>query len=410
MMGDSSNQAAAPQRRMLALEPYYGGSHRVALDSIVDGLRPWASTDVLTSPARHWKWRMRGSGVHFASMVDPTQRYDLIFATSYLPLSDLYAFAPSLHRVPSMLYFHENQFAYPMSRERDRAQAAFFGFSQLLASLAADALVFNSAYNRDTFLTGARALRKNLPDRLPSSWIDQIEARAEVIPVPIAFERADALTSDEALAIDAVGELPVILWSHRWDHDKRPDRLFDLLDALAAADVAFRVVICGQSSAGVPATMEAGLARHAARIAFAGFASRNGYLAWLDRADIALSTADHEFFGIAMMEAAWAGATVLAPHAQVYPELYPAACLYPDDATLHARARAVIDAVREIPIGDRDARRARGAAAIGVDVAELRGRAERYDASAVVPQIQALGGRLIRAGRRHDPGLRATPT
>lgn len=53
-----------PPMRVLALEPYYGGSHR----AFVDG---WASRSrhdwtVLTLPAHHWKWRMRGAAVTMA--------------------------------------------------------------------------------------------------------------------------------------------------------------------------------------------------------------------------------------------------------------------------------------------------------------------------------------------------------
>jgi hypothetical protein len=50
--------------RILALEPYYGGSHRSVLDGVLAGLG-WEH-DLLTLPARKWKWRMSGAALTFA--------------------------------------------------------------------------------------------------------------------------------------------------------------------------------------------------------------------------------------------------------------------------------------------------------------------------------------------------------
>jgi hypothetical protein len=52
----------AATRRMLVLEPYFGGSHRAVLESLLPLLAQagWEA-DLLTLPARKWKWRMRGS-------------------------------------------------------------------------------------------------------------------------------------------------------------------------------------------------------------------------------------------------------------------------------------------------------------------------------------------------------------
>ena len=54
--------------------------------------------------------------------------------------------------------------------------------------------------------------------------------------------------------------------------------------------------------------------------------------------DVVVSTAIQEFFGIAVMEAAYCGARPLLPRRLVYPELYPAACLYDGDAGFNGRA------------------------------------------------------------------------
>ena len=51
--------------RILALEPYYGGSHQAFLDG-------WAAHSchdftLVTLPAFHWKWRMRHAAITMAA-------------------------------------------------------------------------------------------------------------------------------------------------------------------------------------------------------------------------------------------------------------------------------------------------------------------------------------------------------
>jgi glycosyltransferase involved in cell wall biosynthesis len=48
----------------------------------------------------------------------------------------------------------------------------------------------------------------------------------------------------------------------------------------------------------------------------------------LRRSDIVVSTTDHEFFGIAVVEAAMAGAIPILPNAHAYPETLPSAVFY----------------------------------------------------------------------------------
>ena len=57
---------------------------------------------------------------------------------------------PELRAVPLVLYIHENQAAYPAS-DRPNVQAkcdVHFGLTNLTSVLAADLVIFNSAWNR----------------------------------------------------------------------------------------------------------------------------------------------------------------------------------------------------------------------------------------------------------------------
>ncbi|MFO7645973.1 MAG: DUF3524 domain-containing protein [Desulfosarcina sp.] len=49
----------APQLKFLCLEPFFGGSHREFAQGWVAHSRH--CIDLLTLPARFWKWRMRGA-------------------------------------------------------------------------------------------------------------------------------------------------------------------------------------------------------------------------------------------------------------------------------------------------------------------------------------------------------------
>ncbi len=76
-------------RRILVLEPYYGGSHRAVLDAIFP-LPGW-DVDLVTLPPRKWKWRMRGAAITMAAEVERLHaagaRWHLILASTFLNLA-----------------------------------------------------------------------------------------------------------------------------------------------------------------------------------------------------------------------------------------------------------------------------------------------------------------------------------
>lgn len=224
--------------RILYVEPFCGGSHAMFTRVLTTALEAkWTS---LTLPGRFWKWRMRGSAVWLArteaGVLDAD--YDLFVASSYLPLGELVGLVPKLSHVPKVLYFHENQLAYPMgsggavdprlAAERD----LHYGFTQMVSALAAQRCVFNSAYNRDSFLAEAKTVLQKMPDAIPPGWVEAIEARSEVLGVPLELpDRPPQLVSPTPEERRAG---PIILWNHRWEHDKGPQRFFDVLQPRGA--------------------------------------------------------------------------------------------------------------------------------------------------------------------------------
>ncbi len=325
--------------RALFIEPWYAGSHAAFADVVTSHID--ADWTCLTLPGRHWKWRMRGAAAWFATQpaLAGGTRYDVVLCTSYLALAELRGLVPALAGVPAALYFHENQLTYPVRDEYSGERDTHFGFTQLVSARVADACVFNSEHNRSGFLDAGADLLRRLPDAVPAGWIDDIRNRSCVVPVPLDLPDAEPAP---ALLPDPRG--PLIVWNHRWEYDKGPDTLVAALRALADDGVPFRVAVCGEQFRTVPASLAGGLDALGARVEHRGWLpSRADYLALLARADIAVSTAIHEFFGVSMVEAAHHGARPLVPDRLAYPEIFPPELRYADDDALPAALAALCD-------------------------------------------------------------------
>ncbi len=129
----------------------------------------------------------------------------------------------------------------------------------------------------------------------------------------------------------------MILWNHRWEHDKAPELFFETLFALQEQGHPFRLCVCGQAYQKKPKIFkEARQLLSQEIVQFGPLVSRENYLSWLRRADIAVSTARHEFFGISMLEAAHFGAYPLVPDALAYPERFAEHYRYPPGQLLES--------------------------------------------------------------------------
>jgi len=193
--------------------------------------------------------------------------------------------------------------------------------------------------------------------------VETITRKAEVLPVGLdvaALERARP-ASQAAPATTHRHDPPRILWNHRWEFDKQPERFFAALEHLAADGVPFVADVVGESFARRPPVFDAARARLGAHIGRWGHVeSRDAYVELLWASDIVVSTASQEFFGIAMAEATLCGAHPIAPAALVYPDLYGGGCaaehLYRDDDELLALLRRALSMPRRVHACDIPAR------------------------------------------------------
>ncbi len=320
--------------RILYVEPFESGSHASFTRALTQGID--AHWTALTLPGRHWKWRMRGSAA-WAALVHAealAADHDVLLASSFVPLAELVGLCPRLSAHPRILYFHENQLAYPQHGGDPHGRDHHFGFTQLVSALAATHCVFNSTYNLRSFLAQGRALLARMPDAVPAGWIETIEARSRVLPVPV--DLPDAAPGLGPASDDPIrGQGPLLLWNHRWEHDKNPEGLFAALRVLVDRAVPFRIAVCGQRFSRSPAVFDQARGWLGCRVEHWGYCETAAeYQALLGRAHVAISTANHEFFGIAMVEAAHHGARPLVPDRLAYPEIFPDAYRYRDQAGL----------------------------------------------------------------------------
>jgi glycosyltransferase involved in cell wall biosynthesis len=328
------------------VEPYYTGSHQAWADGYQAHSRH--RVRLLTLPGRFWKWRMQGGAVTLARKAQAQEEQpDLIFASDMLNLPTFLALSRArLAAVPVALYFHENQLTYPL--QPDEKRDLHYGFLNFVSALRADALFFNSAYHLETFFDELPRLLKHFPDYNELWAVGALRAKARVLPLGLDLARLDAHRPAEA----AEGR-PVLLWNHRWEYDKDPETFFRAVYALVEEGLDFGLILLGESFRNWPAEFLDARERLPGRIVHFGYAEDAAtYARLLWQADVVVSTAQHEFFGAAVVEACYCGCFPILPRRLSYPELIPEAyhdaCLYDDFEGLLARLRRAIGQIGEV--------------------------------------------------------------
>lgn len=338
--------------RVLLLSAYHSASHKYWCEGLVTAF-PGINWTLKTQPARHFSWRVEASGLLWALADDADfeRDYDLIIATSLSDLTRLRAFRPHLASVPTWLYFHENQFAHPRSASQATDHQIGWQFLSIQNALCADWVSFNTDFNRRTFLTGARKLLRRFPEKLPGNPMDRIERHSDVLPVP--------LTEAFSELADQPKEMDLIVWNHRWEWDKQPERFLAALLQLRDADIAFRLAMLG-SGGGRNTEFENQRQALGDAVVHWGEAAKSDYRHWIGRSGIGVSTSLHDFQGLSMLELAQAGAQVVVPQRLAYPEVLPGARFYTgsesdaqrDVAELTAVLKSVLTSTGDAPVGD----------------------------------------------------------
>jgi len=303
--------------KALLLSAYDADSHKRWRRGLVAAIPDWQWA-VLTLPPRYFSWRVRGNSLSWGrgeALETLRGPWDLIVATSMTDLAALRGLVPQIANVPTAVYFHENQFAYPASE--DAFQSVEPQLLNIYTALAGDLLLFNSDYNRRTLLEGAAELLKRFPDCVPPGLCAEIERKSRILPVPLEA----AVFADPEVRPSR----PTFAWNHRWEHDKGPDILLAALRRFAQHKRPFTLHLVGQQFRRQPsefAQIRKLLHKHCALGAWGYQVQPADYRRLLRQSHAVLSTARHDFQGLAVLEAVAAGCQPLVPDNLAYPEWF----------------------------------------------------------------------------------------
>ncbi|XP_037769037.1 glycosyltransferase-like domain-containing protein 1 isoform X9 [Chelonia mydas] len=181
--------------RILLIEAFYGGSHKQLADLLQEEIEECV---LYTLPAKKWHWRARTAALYFMQTVPANANYRILFASSVLNLTELIALRPDLGKLKKVLYFHENQLAYPVQKCQERDFQ--YGYNQILSCLVADIVVFNSAFNMESFLTSIGKFLKLIPDHRPKDLEKIIRPKCQVLYFPVRFPDVSRFMPEHKLA------------------------------------------------------------------------------------------------------------------------------------------------------------------------------------------------------------------
>jgi len=306
--------------RILLLSAYRSDSHASWADWLVNHLN--ADWRVLELPGRYFRWRIRGNPLSWLDDIPALLndwQPDHILATSMVDICTVRGLHPALAQVPVSLYFHENQFAYPVGDGQHSSVDPLM--VQLYGALAADELLFNSRYNQRTFLEGVDALMAKMPDAKPESLSQRLVPKCHWLPVPVEPVPGQPPVTDTAL--------PLLIWNHRWEYDKCPEALVLLVEELDRRGLPMRLALFGAGAKRLHPVRQQLQQQLGERVVASGFMPRDEYRHWLGQGCVVFSAARHEFQGLAMLEAVSAGAFPVVPDDLCYQEQYPPLCRYP---------------------------------------------------------------------------------
>ena len=301
--------------RILILEPYFTGSHA----SWLRGYQKHSGhhIDALTMPGQFWQWRMLGGAVTLArEFMASDLRPDVILATDMLDLTTFLALTRTRTAgIPTAFYFHENQLTYPRGpRQKSRKEPGFINYA---SALAADAVFFNSPFHMEAFFDALPNFLKHYGDFNELDSIDVLRGKSSVLPLGVDMHRFDAFRIPK-------NDPPLIVWNHRWEPDKNPGAFFKALYRLHDDGLEFRVALLGENFRQQPEEFEVARDALGDRVVHYGYAADfPTYARLLWSAQVVVSCAHHDFFGVSMAEGIHCGCYPILVNRLNYPNLIP---------------------------------------------------------------------------------------
>ena len=296
---------------VLVLEPWYQGSHR----SWVEGWRSNSrhTIDVVNGSDSGWRRSLVTAPTRFAEAINETrQPIDALVASTPIDLATVFGLVHrSKRRPPTLLYMHESQIGYPPGPKGGQPYRAMINDWNAITS--ADCIAVATQFHADLLVEQMPDFANGLVHG-SGPKIKSVLNNVHVLPVGIDTSGLRPIT---------LGGPIRVLWNHRWSHDKNPGEFVHAVTILAAEGHEFELYALGEVEPGGEKAFRRLKSHLADRVLLSGRQTYDIYRQVLCRSDVVISTAKHEFFGLAVAEAIAAGARPLLPDRLAYPEIVP---------------------------------------------------------------------------------------
>lgn len=298
------------QLDILALEPFFGGSRKAMLETIMRYSRHrWT---ILRLPPRRVERRLAAAAHWFAEQLSRhwAGRIDVLFTSEAMNLADLLRLVPSLSAKPAVVYFHDNQLP-PLGQ---RAESPLH-LVNLSTAQAATELWFNSEYHLRTFMRKAAALVERHPELAGLNPLRDLEPKLRLMPPPVDLP----LDRDIAIQIKPQRD-PNLLFVDTRDADV--PLLNRALGILSATNAPYKLVTVGPLGG-----LADGLPRYTV-----SERDEDGQIMALHQASVMISARPQAASDHYAVRALHLGCWPVFPDSGVYPELLPPSvhelCLY----------------------------------------------------------------------------------
>jgi glycosyltransferase involved in cell wall biosynthesis len=333
---------------ILAVEPYFSGSHKAFLS----GLQEYSqhTFQLVTLNGKGRPARIHIDSMKLAQEVKQLDiEPDILMLSSVMNVAAFLALTnPCFADTPKVMYMHENPLTQPLPPGEVRDEV--YGYLHFLGMLAVDELLFASEFQRDDYLDSLPAFLKEYSDDPYTDQIEEIAQKARVLYPGLDLSGLDTDTTTETKEIKS--QRPVIVWNQRWQYDRNPGMFFRVLNRLDDIDLDFDLILAGDTKHDKPEEFQKAWSRYGRRIKHFGYVEDpEAYARLLHQGDIVVSTATYEFFCVAIMEAIHCGCHPLVPDSLHYPELIPehlhepllhAPVLYEDEDQLFHTLKSIL--------------------------------------------------------------------
>lgn len=229
-----------------------------------------------------------------------------------------------IHSVFSAILFQDQGFHSAWSGKRkDQYEAVRFIFGLL----AANRLFFLSHRQRSDCVSLIDETLDNLPSTIDKEMIlANVEKKSQLLQPGLALRELDQWSHKIKY------HCPTVLWNHRWEKDKNPEEFFDVIGRLAAENINFGLVLCGNTDCTEDAAEKEQMqtlfekAREdlGHRVFYFGHCpSRSEYANLLWASDIVVSTARKHYFPASIIEAVYCNCHPVLSDIEEYRELIP---------------------------------------------------------------------------------------